>query len=378
MTDDQKLTQRLKFMQLTAKDAELSRTSLPVLKDAIGRALDDFYDHVAATPEVSAHFPTSDKVERTKARQAAHWAHLLNAQLDGAYLDKARVIGQTHARIGLEPNWYLGAYGLVLGRVIREALPRMLRGPFWSRRRREERATAAVSAVVRYAILDMDLAISTYIEAITAERDAADAARLALSQEQGRAIEQLSSAMEEITSSIRQTADSAGRTETLAASSAESADENGKAVQRTVTAIRTIADKLRVLQEIARQTDLLALNAAVEAARAGENGRGFAVVASEVRKLAERAGVAASEMAAMASEAVTAAEEGGSRVTKLLTDIRQTATLVAEISSACREQSIGSTQINEVIQTLDRMGSGQQNDSTRSFNQEPRRLIARR
>jgi len=173
--------------------------------------------------------------------------------------------------------------------------------------------------------------------------------------EQASSAEEASASMEEMASNIKQNADNAAQTEKIARQSAQDAELSGAAVNRAVDAMRTIAEKIAIVQEIARQTDLLALNAAVEAARAGEHGRGFAVVASEVRKLAERSQTAATEISAVSSDTVKAAQSAGEMLTTLVPNIRRTAELVSEISAACREQDIGSSQINEAIQQLDKV-----------------------
>jgi methyl-accepting chemotaxis protein len=175
--------------------------------------------------------------------------------------------------------------------------------------------------------------------------------------EQASSAEEASSSMEEMASNVKQNADNANQTEKIAAQSAKDAEASGSAVGRAVNAMQTIAEKITIVQE----TDLLALNAAVEAARAGEHGRGFAVVASEVRKLAERSQAAAAEIGTLSVETVKVAQEAGSMLAKLVPDIKKTAELVEEITAACREQDVGSAQINQAIQQLDKVG--QQNAS---------------
>lgn len=171
--------------------------------------------------------------------------------------------------------------------------------------------------------------------------------------EQAAAAENASSAMEEMTANIRQSADNASQTEKIARQAAREAEESGKAVDDAVRAMKTIAEKINIIQEIARQTDLLALNAAVEAARAGQHGKGFAVVASEVRKLAERSQQAAAEIIQLSGSTLEVSQKAGEMLAALVPAIQKTSDLVQEISAATAEQTTGAEQINGAIRELD-------------------------
>ena len=168
-------------------------------------------------------------------------------------------------------------------------------------------------------------------------------------------LEEITSSMEEMGSNINQNADNAAQAEKIANQVALDAEEGGSQVQDTVRAMQDIAGKITIIEEIARQTNLLALNAAIEAARAGDAGKGFAVVAAEVRKLAERSGEAAKEIGERSAGSLDIAEKAGTMLEKLVPEIRKTAELVQEISSASKEQTAGAAQINQAISQLDQI-----------------------
>jgi methyl-accepting chemotaxis protein len=175
--------------------------------------------------------------------------------------------------------------------------------------------------------------------------------------------------MEQLTGTVKQSADSARQANQLAASAAEVAARGGVAVSQVVTTMdeinassRKIVDIIGVIDGIAFQTNILALNAAVEAARAGEQGRGFAVVASEVRSLAGRSADAAKEIKSLIGASVEKVEGGsklvadaGKTMHEIVGSVKRVSDIIGEITAASAEQSQGIGEVNGSVAQLDQM-----------------------
>jgi twitching motility protein PilJ len=212
--------------------------------------------------------------------------------------------------------------------------------------------------------------------------------------QQDHEITNTSSAVEELTVSMKQVSNNAEASAEAARRALDAAEQGNRSVrdtlegmqrirssvQATAKKIKSLGDRsleiseiINVINDITEQTNLLALNAAIEAARAGEAGRGFAVVADEVRKLAEHSRTATKDIAALikaiqaeTNEAVVVMEDGtrevevgakladqaGKALEAISAVVRQSAELVQEISLASKQQVRGTEGVANAMQII--------------------------
>lgn len=209
--------------------------------------------------------------------------------------------------------------------------------------------------------------------------------------EQSAKVSQVSSASQELSSTIVDIAKNASIAAEAATTAKSTAAMGGDIVSRTIESMNGISETAKnssevvatlsarsqeigkiimVIDDIADQTNLLALNAAIEAARAGEQGRGFAVVADEVRKLAERTTKATKEIDGMiktiqneiskalnsmgdeiqvVGEGVSLAHDAGKALTEIISEVDKVAFMVAQIATATEEHSTVADHISNDI-----------------------------
>ncbi len=179
------LKQRLDFIGLDDKRlASLGKIQASIGKH-LGPALALFYEKLATVPAVASFFEGKPQMDRAKDRQDGHWGLLASGRFDEHYLEASRKIGLRHARIGLEPRWYIGGYGLIVETLLKgvvtdvlaewaaEQKPGLLR-PRPDTGKVAEQLGESLGALVKTVMLDMDLAITVYFEKLTeesAERD---------------------------------------------------------------------------------------------------------------------------------------------------------------------------------------------------------------
>lgn len=384
------VSKRLAFMNIDGKTSQQLKQFKPHALRALPVILDGFYDHIAGYQEAVKHFGSKEAMAHAKQKQIDHWSIILNGSFDESYVSSVQKIGKVHNKLGLEPQWYIGGYAFITIGLIAEIIKSQKTGLFGKSSQKE--TIELVDAVTKSVMLDMDFAISVYLEEGANNRrkllgdlgnefeqsvakaveefnqsansvkqnsenmvktsdsiNAQSTAAAAASNEAAVNIKTVSSAAEELSSSIQEISRQVQESNAMTKNASEVAKKTNETVAGLEAAAQKIGEVVGMINEIAEQTNLLALNATIEAARAGEAGKGFAVVANEVKSLANQTAKSTSEINEQIQNIQVVSKEAAIEIKNISDVIEKITKISGSISASVEQQSAATAEIAQNV-----------------------------
>ncbi|KQV84127.1 globin-coupled sensor protein [Rhizobium sp. Root1220] len=330
---DNGLKQRLDFIELNDDARTALREMRPAISELLGGALDKFYSKLARTPAVASFFADKSHMNHAKARQEAHWANLAGGNFDEAYVKGVMAVGKTHARIGLEPRWYIGGYALLMSDLIKGLMDKQW--PSMFARQQGKVLAEKLAAVVKAAMLDMDYSISVYLEAMEEKRLKLEEERIKAESDQAIALDHLRRGLEALSNGDLEA--------TLPADLPGNFKEMAEDYNRAVAALRTSFASVRATSgEILQGTDAIAKGSDDLALRTAQQAAGVEESSAALQQLSVSVGQTAAN-AEKASDAVRDTQQKA----------KNSGELVTSAVSAMAGIEKSSTEIAKIIGVID-------------------------
>ena len=155
--DQQAAQLRKEFLGLSSEDRNLLQGLAPSLKNTHQKLMDDFYQHLQSFSETNRFLTNEATVTQLKKQQSEYFSRLVSGEYDWDYIQNRLRVGAVHQLIGLETQWYIGAYSKYLVNLLPEIAKTCGDD--------QDQFTNTISALLKVVFLDIGLAIDTYIHA---------------------------------------------------------------------------------------------------------------------------------------------------------------------------------------------------------------------
>lgn len=162
--DDTEIQRRKEWMEFGEEDVSRLVALRSLAESYSNEVIESLYDHFLAFPETERFFTDMHVLEHVKGAQQKYFLQLMEGSYGREYINNRLKVGAIHQRIGLDMKWYLGAFGRYI-RIIGQKI-------FDTYGDDTERALNSYMSLQKLMLLDIELAIDTYMQTIRAQQEA--------------------------------------------------------------------------------------------------------------------------------------------------------------------------------------------------------------
>ncbi len=327
------LRERLAFLGMDEAAMARLRAMEKDVVDSLSPGLERFYGLMIQHPQMAAFFRDAKHIEFAKGRQKQHWSKVAAGAFDASYVEGVTAVGHAHARIGLEPRWYIAGYALLLESMIGHVVK--ARWPSRFSKGGADQLGPEIAVLVKSALLDMDYAISVYLAELEKRRAEAEAERRRNEEAQDIAIAALNVALAAMSSGdleYRMTEDGEG----LFGRMAQSFNASAERLRQTLGLAQMITE------EASSSIAGISVSADQLAERTEQQAAGIEQSSAALHELTQSVSTSASgaqSAAHVASDALNVAQDSGK--------------VVAEAVAAMGEIEQSSQNISKIIGVID-------------------------
>jgi diguanylate cyclase (GGDEF)-like protein/PAS domain S-box-containing protein len=155
--DNAEVAMRKEFLEFADADVALLTELHACLEAQRDPFSEVFYRHLRHFPKLLPLLGNAEKLEHLKRTQSVYFSQLTEGEYGSGYVEKRLHVGMVHQRVGLTPQWYIGAYR----KYLHELMPNI----YHLLGNDAEKCIATFSALLKIVFFDMELALDTYFHA---------------------------------------------------------------------------------------------------------------------------------------------------------------------------------------------------------------------